>query len=77
MFHCAQSKDCHRKSQKIEGEELQQDKLAMDTFECHGWLHITLHYGTSIANIKIEHKEDHILYCSIYIHEEIKAMIVL
>ena len=55
---------------------MRRDKLAMDKFECHGWLHITICDDSTIANVKIEHREDHVPYCVVSIPEEIKAMII-
>ncbi|KAJ7483071.1 hypothetical protein B0H11DRAFT_1723415, partial [Mycena galericulata] len=36
------------------------DKLAMEAFECHGWLHITIHDYEDIALVKIGHQDDHV-----------------
>ncbi|KAJ7488214.1 hypothetical protein FB451DRAFT_1025329, partial [Mycena latifolia] len=41
------------------------DKLAMDAFKCHGWLHVTVNDFDSIAFVKIVHHEDHVPYWSI------------
>jgi hypothetical protein len=47
----------------------------MDTFECHGWLHITIGDASDVALIKYNHEEDHILYCNVEVPPDIQAYI--
>jgi hypothetical protein len=54
MYHCAQSKERQNAPKKSQREGAKhRDKLPMDAFECHGWLHITIMDGENIALIKI------------------------
>jgi hypothetical protein len=41
MYHRAQFDERQRKPKKKDGVK-QRDKGQMDTFGCHGWLHITI-----------------------------------
>ncbi|KAJ7310682.1 hypothetical protein DFH08DRAFT_624653, partial [Mycena albidolilacea] len=38
------------------------DKIAMGSFDCDGWLHITLDNSDNIVLVKISHRDDHIPY---------------
>jgi hypothetical protein len=65
MYHCAQS-EARQNAPKISDRvEVKRDKLAMDAFHCHGWLHITVNDWDNIAFVKILHRDDHIPYWSI------------
>ncbi|KAF8576232.1 hypothetical protein K439DRAFT_1367795, partial [Ramaria rubella] len=44
------------------------DKLSMFSFDCQGWLCITID-KTAEAQIKLQHKEDHVPYCVISLTE--------
>ena len=54
----------------------------MQTFDCSGWLHITISDQSDIASIKLDHHDAHIPYCPIeipedivmYIHNNLKLM---
>ncbi|KAJ7920115.1 hypothetical protein B0H13DRAFT_1605671 [Mycena leptocephala] len=66
MYHCVQNQARQNPPKKSEREGVKhRDKLAMDTFKCHGWLHITVNDWNSIAFVKIIHRDDHIPYWSI------------
>ncbi|KAJ7321023.1 hypothetical protein DFH08DRAFT_970322 [Mycena albidolilacea] len=63
MYHCAQNQKRQHKLEKSEHEGAKhRDKIAMDSFDCHGWLHITLHNSDNIVLVKISHRDDHIPY---------------
>ena len=47
----------------------------MDTFKCHGWLHIMLLELDNVAYIKIDHRDDHIPYVPIDIPEDVMELI--
>ncbi|KAJ7763777.1 hypothetical protein B0H16DRAFT_1311018, partial [Mycena metata] len=64
MYHCAQNKTRQQASKKTAGAK-SRDKLPMDAFQCHGWLHITISDWEDIALVKIGHQDDHIPYWSI------------
>ncbi|KAJ7673679.1 hypothetical protein DFH06DRAFT_1081518 [Mycena polygramma] len=66
MYHCAQNKARQNAPKKSEAEGVKhRDKIAMDAFNCHGWLHITVFDGETTAFVKILHQDDHIPYWSI------------
>ena len=54
----------------------------MQTFNCAGWLRITITDQSDIAFIKLEHRDSHIPYCPIeipkdvvtYVHDNLKVM---
>ncbi|KAJ7348505.1 hypothetical protein DFH08DRAFT_698475 [Mycena albidolilacea] len=63
MYHCAQNQKRQHKPEKSEHEGAKhRDKIAMDSFDCHGWLHITLDNSDNIVLVKISHRDDHIPY---------------
>jgi hypothetical protein len=49
--------------------------MQMDTFTCHGWLHITLSELDNVAYVKIDHRDDHIPYVPIDIPDDVKELI--
>ncbi|KAJ7266208.1 hypothetical protein C8J57DRAFT_1068963 [Mycena rebaudengoi] len=69
MYHCAQaaSRQHAPKKNKWEGAK-PRDKIAMDSFECKGWLHITMDH---IAYVDISHMDDHVTYSKIDVPPEI------
>ena len=62
-YHCFQMHQCQHKPKKgrHEGAKLR-DKDAMDTFDCLGWLFITVTEGNDVVNVKFQHKDDHVPY---------------
>ena len=52
------------------------DCEAMPTFDCGGWLHITLSENTTRSLIKMDHHNNHMPYWEIDIPEDVKAMII-
>ncbi|KAJ7879327.1 hypothetical protein B0H13DRAFT_1630815 [Mycena leptocephala] len=48
-----------------------QDKISMDAFHCHGWLHVTVNDWESVAFVKISHRDDHIPYWSIDVPQDV------
>lgn len=76
MYHCAQSTEWQHAPSKKAPPLKKCDKIQMDTFKCHGWLHITLSKVNNVANIKIDHHDDHIPYVPIDIPEGIKELII-
>lgn len=53
----------------------ERDKDCMDTFDCKGWLHITLSDLSDTAYVKIEHCDDHIPYWPIDVPAEIEELV--
>ena len=47
----------------------------METFDCPGWIHITLSDLSDIVFIKLTHCEDHVPYCPIDIPEEVERYV--
>jgi hypothetical protein len=72
MYHCAQpsSRQHKPKKNKCEGAK-PRDKIAMDTFPCNGWLHITIMDWDHLTYVKIKHDEEHIPYYSIDIPPDV------
>ncbi|KAJ7241576.1 hypothetical protein C8J57DRAFT_1560753, partial [Mycena rebaudengoi] len=58
------------KKNKREGAK-PRDKIAMDSFECKGWLHITINDLDHIAYVDISHMDDHVPYSKIDVPPEI------
>ena len=48
---------------------------AMDTFDCHGWLFITVTEGSDIVKVKFQHKDDHVPYWNIDVPKEVKDLV--
>ncbi|KZT27432.1 hypothetical protein NEOLEDRAFT_1146613 [Neolentinus lepideus HHB14362 ss-1] len=71
QYHCAQSRQRIKKPKKNAPPEKQRNKLSMLSFECHGWLFITLTPGMKIAHIKIKHQDGHVPYCPIDIPPDV------
>jgi hypothetical protein len=44
----------------------------MDTFDCRGWIHITLSEGGDTALIRLKHEDDHVPYWSIDVPPEVQ-----
>lgn len=47
----------------------------MDTFECDGWLHITVTEGSDIAVVKLKHQDDHVPYWTIDVPVDIQNIV--
>jgi hypothetical protein len=76
MYHCAQNTlRQHAPSKNLKENAKHRNKDSMDTFECQGWLHITLSDLSDIALIKLHHHEDHIPYCPIDIPLEVEEYV--
>ncbi|KAJ7689078.1 hypothetical protein B0H14DRAFT_2420865 [Mycena olivaceomarginata] len=72
MYHCAQSSSRQHKPKKNKREGAKsRDKIAIDTFPCNGWLHITIMDWDHLAYVKIKHDEEHIPYYSIDIPPDV------
>ncbi|KAF8224842.1 hypothetical protein L208DRAFT_1425713 [Tricholoma matsutake] len=72
MYHCSQVCECQHKPKngRHAGAKLW-DKDAVDTFDCHGWLFITVTEGSNIVNVKFQHKDDHVPYWNIDLWDEV------
>jgi len=76
MYHCSQVRECQHKPKKGRCKGAKpHDKDAMDTFDCHGWLFITVTEESDIVNVKFQHKDDHVPYWNIDVPQDIQALI--
>ena len=67
-YHCTYT-------QKVEDVQKWRDKEAMDTFDCQGWLHITVADGIDAVTIKLRHDLDHVPYCPIDIPQDVVGLV--
>jgi hypothetical protein len=76
MYHCSQVHERQHKPKKGRhaGAKLR-DKDAMDTFDCHGWLFITVTEGSDIVNVKFQHKDDHVPYWNIDVPQDVQDLV--
>ena len=76
MYHCSQVHERQHKPKKGRSEGAKpRDKDAMDTFDCHGWLFITVTEGSDIANVKFQHKDDHVPYWNIDVPQDVQDLV--
>jgi hypothetical protein len=73
-YSCAQTASRQPKPAKREGVR-NRDKGSMDTFNCNGWLHITLFEDSDQAFVKFKHQEDHCDYPKTSIPDNIREFI--
>jgi hypothetical protein len=75
-FHCAQLKSRQHKPSKISDKEKQREKEQMSSFECNGWLYITLSdSGIGPAFVTLTHVEKHVPYWDISVPDEVKEFV--
>ncbi|KAK7000818.1 hypothetical protein R3P38DRAFT_3217993 [Favolaschia claudopus] len=74
MYHCSQNKDRQHAPKKKEGVK-NRDKIQMDAFDCHGWVHVTVLSGQNTSRVKVSHHDDHIPYYCIDIPADIQEFI--
>ena len=73
MYNCAQAKARQQKPKKGKNEAVKErDKDRMDTFDCRGWIHITLCEGGDTALIRFKHEDDHVPYWNIDVPPEVQ-----
>jgi hypothetical protein len=76
MYHCSQVHERQHKPKKGRHEGAKpRDKDAMDTFDCHGWLFITVIEGNDVVNVKFQHKDDHVPYWNIDVPQDVQDLI--
>jgi hypothetical protein len=76
MYHCAQVSARQHKPKKGQREgAAERDKDQMDTFECAGWLHITLSEIDNTALVRLKHKDEHIPYWCIDVPPDVQNFI--
>ena len=74
-YNCAQNAKRQKKSQKVSDPTKQRDKDCMDTFDCHGWLSITVSDSSDQAVVTLVHRTSHIPYCSIDLPGDVSEII--
>jgi hypothetical protein len=68
--------ECQHKPKKGRHADAKlRDKDAMDTFDCHGWLFITVTEGSDIVNVKFQHKDDHVPYWNIDVSQDVQDLV--
>ena len=66
IYNCAQNTDQQHAPSKSHQEGVKNhDKELMETFDCSGWIHMTLSDLSDVVFIKLMHCEDHVPYCPI------------
>ncbi|KAL1740348.1 hypothetical protein HDZ31DRAFT_47670 [Schizophyllum fasciatum] len=63
-YNCAQLKCRQRAIRKKDGVT-PRDKASIATFDCDGWLHVTIWESTHTVLVKLKHAKDHVPYWSI------------
>jgi hypothetical protein len=76
MYHCSQIQSRQHIPRKVEDADKHRDKRQMATFECGGWLHITVDPMTSDAMVKVRHEDDHVPYYSKDVPVKLKDYVV-
>jgi hypothetical protein len=74
-YHCAQHSKRQHEAKKSENHDKHQDKEAMSSFRCEGWLSISLSDSDNVAIVKINHRDAHVPYWSIDIPSDVKDFI--
>lgn len=77
MYHCSQvDKRQHKPKKGKRDGALLRDKEAMSSYQCMGWLHITLMEDTDMAFVKLKHEDDHVPYWKIDVPEEVQEFVL-
>lgn len=76
-YHCAQVSSRQHKPRKVEDEKKHRDRESMATFDCNGWLKITMEEidTITVAKIEISHADNHIPYLPIDVPQDVLDMI--
>lgn len=76
-YRCAQI-ECRQKApKKVDNPEKQRDKVQMASFDCHGWLMMTINTETpNIISLHLQHKCDHVPYCDVALPEDVRARVM-
>ncbi|EJD54251.1 hypothetical protein AURDEDRAFT_156030 [Auricularia subglabra TFB-10046 SS5] len=74
-YSCAQNADRKAKPQKHADPAKQRDKIPLDTFDCHGWLHISVSDASDVVFVKLSHKKDHVHYSCIDIPPDVLDLV--
>lgn len=74
-YHCAQNAKRQKKPEKVSDPKKHRDKEAMDSFDCHGWLTLTVADNSDTIAVTLDHRMSHIAYCPIDLPEEVDTII--
>ncbi|KAF5361263.1 hypothetical protein D9758_010272 [Tetrapyrgos nigripes] len=74
-YHCAQQNKCQHKPLKSISGTAQCDKGQMYSFDCDGWLYVTLYEGEPCANVQLKHCMDHSPYVGHDVPEDIQKYV--
>lgn len=71
QYHCAQLEECQEAPRKKKDAPKTRDKLKMHTFDCHGWMQMTINtdHPTLVA-LHIKHTLDHVPYWNVHLPPE-------
>lgn len=75
IYNCTQNTNWQHAPLKSHQGVKNHDKESMETFDCSGWIHITLSDLYDIVFIKLMHCEDHVPYCPIDIPKEVERYV--
>jgi hypothetical protein len=74
-FHCAQHETRQHEPKKGLTGGKQREKRQMHTFQCNGWLHITIADDLNTASVKYNHEDNHVPYCNVQVPQDIQVFI--
>ncbi|KAJ7318691.1 hypothetical protein DFH08DRAFT_971072 [Mycena albidolilacea] len=78
MYHCAQNGTRQLNPIKAEdGEKKQRDRRQMITFDCKGWLFITVDTTSNFAFVNLQHELDHVPYHRKEVPAKVKEYVVV
>jgi hypothetical protein len=76
MYNCAQNSKRQHKPQKLTTSEVKnRDKGQMETYDCQGWLHITIFDDKDHAQVKYKHETSHKAYWRRDVPKDIQDLI--
>ncbi|KAI0753626.1 hypothetical protein C8Q74DRAFT_1211024 [Fomes fomentarius] len=76
MYHCAQYAKRQKASKKVEDSDKHRDKEAMDSFDCDGWLSITVPETSETVTVKVKHCMAHVDYCPIDLPANVIELVI-
>lgn len=74
-YSCAQNSARARKQVKVTDASKQRDKIPLTTFDCGGWLFITVSEASDVALVKLEHKLDHVHYSDNSVPDDVRELL--
>ncbi|KAF5360289.1 hypothetical protein D9758_009143 [Tetrapyrgos nigripes] len=74
-YHCAQQNKRQHKLLKSISGTAQRDKGHMYSFDCDGWLYVTLYEGEPCADVQLKHCMDHSPYVGHDVPEDIQKYV--